>query len=264
MNVLDQIEKLNNICPLYKGRASKRDVRHEFFKNIQTEIQAYLLGFHAADGNLNYKRYTIAVKLTELDKEIVYLFKDFISPEARIDEVPEFIMKGRNNKEYLCKPSIRVNISSKELANDLINIGFGENKTYSNLHLPNIPKELIRHFIRGYFDGDGTFTATVSPPNKANREVNPRLKMDFNFCGKTRTMLDDITKELENHGINMKINYLKRDDMYKIHTGTKNEVKKAFDYLYKDSNFYLQRKFDKFNYYVNTEVSQIITDHRNA
>ena len=31
-----------------------------------------------------------------------------------------------------------------------------------------------------------------------------------------------------------------------------------------NSNFYLSRKFDKFNYYVNTEVSQIITDHRNA
>ena len=24
------------------------------------------------------------------------------------------------------------------------------------MHIPNIPKNLIRHFIRGYFDGDGT------------------------------------------------------------------------------------------------------------
>ena len=40
--------------------------------------------------------------------------------------------------------------------------------------------------------------------------------------------------------------------------------KKLFNLLYTDSNFYLNRKFKKFNYYVNTEVSQIITDHCNA
>ena len=52
--------------------------------------------------------------------------------------------------------------------------------------------------------------------------------------------------------------------MYRISTSSKKEMKKIFDFLYSDSNFYLTRKFNKFNYYVNTEVSQLITDHRNA
>ena len=52
--------------------------------------------------------------------------------------------------------------------------------------------------------------------------------------------------------------------MYRISTSSKKEMKKLFDFLYSDSNFYLTRKFNKFNYYVNTEVSQLITDHRNA
>ena len=43
-----------------------------------------------------------------------------------------------------------------------------------------------------------------------------------------------------------------------------NEICKIFNHLYNDSKFYLLRKFNKFNYYANTEVSQIITDHRNA
>ena len=34
--------------------------------------------------------------------------------------------------------------------------------------------------------------------------------------------------------------------------------------LYNDSKFYLSRKFNIIDYYVNTEVSQLITDHRNA
>ena len=56
----------------------------------------------------------------------------------------------------------------------------------------------------------------------------------------------------------------KRDDMYRLCTSSKGELIKIFNLLYIDSNFYLKRKFEKFNYYVNTEVSQIITDHRNA
>ena len=59
-------------------------------------------------------------------------------------------------------------------------------------------------------------------------------------------------------------NYFKRDDMYRVKTSSKKEVEKIFHLLYDDSNFYMTRKFEKFNYYVNTEVSQLIADHRNA
>ena len=52
--------------------------------------------------------------------------------------------------------------------------------------------------------------------------------------------------------------------MYRLCTSSKEEVEKIFHLLYDNSNFWLNRKFNKFNYYVNTEVSQIITDHRNA
>ena len=31
-----------------------------------------------------------------------------------------------------------------------------------------------------------------------------------------------------------------------------------------DSLFYLERKFNKYNYYVNTEITQIIAEYRNA
>lgn len=44
----------------------------------------------------------------------------------------------------------------------------------------------------------------------------------------------------------------------------KEEIKKLYLLFYKDSYFYLSRKFNKFGYYVNTEVSQLIADHRNA
>ena len=37
-----------------------------------------------------------------------------------------------------------------------------------------------------------------------------------------------------------------------------------YDLFYKDSYFYLSRKYDKFNHYVNTEETQLIAELRNA
>ena len=42
------------------------------------------------------------------------------------------------------------------------------------------------------------------------------------------------------------------------------QEKLIYKLLYHDSNYYLTRKFNKISYYVNTEVNQIIIDHRNA
>ena len=58
-----QIEIIEKICPIYKVSRSKHYIRHDFFKNISTEIQAYLLGFYIADGSINEKRKTFSVEL---------------------------------------------------------------------------------------------------------------------------------------------------------------------------------------------------------
>src|SRR5690606_36171752 len=45
-------------------------------------------------------------------------------------------------------------VSSKRMFKDLEKLGCGQKKTgYETF--PDIPTELRRHFIRGYFDGDG-------------------------------------------------------------------------------------------------------------
>ena len=52
--------------------------------------------------------------------------------------------------------------------------------------------------------------------------------------------------------------------MYRIKTSSKKECAKIFHLLYDNSNFYLSRKYIKFNHYVNTEVTQLIGEYRNA
>ena len=89
MTKQEQILFIQDNYPLTTNHTSNRRIRHTFFENIQTEIQAYLLGFYAADGNINELRKTLRVHLQKQDSDIVYLFKDFISPDARTFIKPE-------------------------------------------------------------------------------------------------------------------------------------------------------------------------------
>lgn len=77
-------------------------------------------------------------------------------------------------------------------------------------------------------------------------------------------MLNEFIKFFAKNNIKFNLNYLKRDDMYRMSTSSKKELQKIYNLLYKDSYFYLSRKFNKFNHYVNTEVTQLINEYRNA
>ena len=258
------INKLNEICPLYINGTSKREIRHDFFRVIETEIQAYLLGFIMSDGSVNEERHTLSININKQDAEIFELFK-VISPDAYIKEQKSYeskaLVRGNSVKN---DGSIRLQIASVILLEDLKKYGIVERKTYNQLFLPKISENLIRHFIRGYFDGDGHITYSVKEPNANNREINYRVTCNFGISAKTNNLLLEIQKWFAEKDINVNLNYIKRDDMYRLSVGARQTIKNIFNLLYNDSFNYLSRKFNKFNYYVNTEVSQIITDHRNA
>ena len=54
------------------------------------------------------------------------------------------------------KNAYSIFINSSKMANDLSQYGIIPNKSHlDSIFLPNLENELISHFIRGYFDGDG-------------------------------------------------------------------------------------------------------------
>lgn len=119
------------------------------FENISSEEQAYWLGFLYADGSLTYKenfptRYVVELSLQKNDKEHLEKFKLFMNSKRKIE------FRERLN-------AFRIIISSKKTCSDLIKLGCTPKKSLT-LTFPNekqLPKKLINHFIRGYFDGDG-------------------------------------------------------------------------------------------------------------
>lgn len=250
---------LNTICPLEKTGKGIKNIRHRFFHSIETEIQAYLLGFIAADGSIDEKRNTLSIHVSAKDIEIPQLFQKWVSPESSIESYVGNTFNSRG-KTYTSKDSVRINITSKQLISDLKNLGITQAKTWRELHIPNIDESLIKHFIRGYFDGDGCFSMSVRKPNAKNREKNYRVSAQVEIYCKRDEILKDvrafILKEL---GVEMRIYYIDRDNMFKIRTSKSDDIKSLFSYIY-DGSVYLNRKFSKFSYYVNTEVSQIISD----
>ena len=260
MNKQKQIKFIEDNYPLTTNHISNRRIRHDIFSKIETELQAYLLGFYSADGNINEKRKTFRIHLQKQDSELVYLYKDIISPDARTFAVEGHKTTGRNGQEVNAHESFGVDITSAKLCTDLVNLGIGYNKSYSDLHIPEMPENLVRHFIRGYFDGDGCITVWLSK----EKGKSDRVRGKFDICAKSASILNEFIKFFATHDIKINLNYLKRDDMYRISTSSKKELEKIYNILYKDSNFYLSRKFNKFDHYVNTEVTQLIAEYRNA
>lgn len=80
---------------------------------------------------------------------------------SHIIKFKEF-MKCDNKISFRAKQkAYRIAIYSKELALDLIKLGCFQNKSLI-LKFPTeqqVPKHLIHHFMRGYFDGDGCVTS---------------------------------------------------------------------------------------------------------
>lgn len=260
MNRQEQIKFIEDNYPLTTNHISNRRIRHNIFSNIETELQAYLLGFYAADGSINEKRKTFRIHLQKQDSELVYLYKDIISPDARTFTVEEHKTTGRNGKEIIAHESFGVDITSSKLCTDLVNLGIGYNKSYCDLHIPNIHEHLIRHFIRGYFDGDGSIVVWLV----REKGKSDRVRGKFDICAKSASILNEFIKFFAKYSIKLNVNYLKRDDMFRITTSSKKEVEKIYHLLYDNANFYLSRKFNKFDHYVNTEVTQLITEYRNA
>lgn len=260
MNKKEQLKYIEDTCPATTHHQSNRRIRHEFFKNIDTEVQAYLLGFYTADGSIDEKRKTFRVELAIKDRDQIYMIKDIISPDARIYQTPARDFIGPKGKLIHTDGSIGVDITSADLCRDLVDWGIGYGKTYKEIHIPTIEPELIRHFIRGFFDGDGTISGSVT----REKGKKDRFRYYVSMVSKKSSLLLDIQKFFAEHDIKINLNYIKRDDMYRLMTSSKKEVEKIYYLLYDNSYFYLQRKYEKINHYVNTEDLQLIAEACNA
>ena len=90
------------------------------------------------------------------------------------------------------------------------------------------------------------------------------MRCSLSFFNKYDDLLADISNFLKKYDINFKLYYLKRDDMFRIMTQNKSSVKRFYDLIYKNAKYFLTRKKEKLENYVNTEILQKTTGDCNA
>ena len=126
----------------------------DFFEKIDNEEKAYWLGFMFADGYIvNYDNYygedVLGLSVSLKDQKILEKFKKSIKATNPI--------KCYQKKDF-GEPMVRLQMSSQKTVDDLISHGCVKQKSLILEPPKKIPKELIPHFIRGLFDGDGCIT----------------------------------------------------------------------------------------------------------
>lgn len=193
---------------------------------IDTQEKAYLLGLFYADGNIHSTydmcRLEISIRDISLLSHLMNIFPFF------------GMRKDRETR-------IEIHNYQKNFKTDLINNGCLPRKSFENrenIHIPQIPKILMRHFIRGYFDGDGGCTLSTEHPKIQKRVYIYSASLNF-----LKEIIDLLNSEniLSTYNSNIVHNI----EVGKLTISTQS-YQKFYSYLYDSATIFLERKKSKF------------------
>lgn len=230
-----------------KRKLNKQIILNEdFFEIIDSEEKAYFLGFICADGSINERNGKLSFTLNPKDINILYKFRSMLKINIPISQ--RTYNDKRNNSKI---NTSGIQIYSRKIINDLSLLGVNQNKS-NTLDLPNINKNLIRHFIRGMFDGDGHIGTQCS--------LISTMECLNSICA--------YLKEFDIHSRNYTETINEKKNVFKKLYG-KDRIK-LLRLLYDNSNIYLERKYlsflneiDKYNLEVldtTTQYSVLMVD----
>ena len=237
--------KLLGLWDESKSGIKKKTYNEFIFDNIDTEEKAYWLGFIYADGYIYNTKprtkggqmdYNFELSLKASDISHLQKFANFIGYKSELKI-------SNPDPQHRERYKTRVCLSSKHLWETLNSKGCTPRKSLT-LKFPDesifiesdkySKKELIRHFIRGYFDGDGCITYH----NKEHNEISIQVLGTEEFLSGVIKYSDINTTLYHNHNnpeeITMQIRLASR---------------KAFsfvEYLYNNCTIFLERKYERY------------------
>ncbi|MFA4889299.1 MAG: LAGLIDADG family homing endonuclease [Candidatus Omnitrophota bacterium] len=206
----------------------------DFFKKWSPGM-AYVLGYFSADGCMFVNpRGSKYVSFSSTDIELLEKVKKLLNSKHKLSR------KKIQNEKW--NASFVLQIGSKRMFGDLLKLGFIPNKEL-RLKLPDIPKIYIRHFVRGYFDGDGSiiygYFKRRARKNKMTRYISTC------FACANPDFLKHLSEVLLKHAAVGK-GYIDRKGGHLSYS--KLDSSKLFRYMYKGvlKEQYLERKHNKF------------------
>lgn len=221
---IERILKTHNIQTRddsHKGRLYTID--ESYFEEINTANKAYILGLFYSDGMNKEDVGLIKIELQERDADILYKIRDELKSDYPIKK-HELSKKNPNHKDTLCFQFV-----NRKMSKDLATLGVTSRKSLTLVFPSCVPKEYMRDFLRGYLDGDGHIRW------KETRFIT--LCSSTSFC---ESVQEYLFKELN---IVSKLYKTKNFNTKVLHIFRIPQIKKFLEYLYKDSELYINRKY---------------------
>lgn len=196
---------------------ARNPIIKDIFHTIDTEEKAYWLGMLYADGTVNAIQGQVSLRLNEQDCEHIGKLKAFLQCNNKIN------YDAKNH-------SFGLAFCCADITQDLETLGCVPNKSLI-LTFPSddqVPAHLKRHFMRGYIDGDGCLCYTDK-------------SYIFSFTS-TKAFIDDAIQFFRWKPC--KLGHAGQNFTWRC--ADKKLVPQYLDTLYKDSQIYLDRKYNKY------------------
>ncbi|MEH7460297.1 LAGLIDADG family homing endonuclease [Bacillus sp. JJ1127] len=204
----------NNVKKRARGSWKRKyHLNENYFKNWSNNM-AYILGFFIADGVITKNNQTVSISQKE-------------------SSILEDIKIELHSNQPLCQNKktgvYMLNLNSKIMKNDLMNFhGITPHKSY-DVQFPYVPKEHLHHFIRGYFDGDGYVNYT---------------SYTVSFVGGSHSFMRSLIQILQEQ--NLTPHFINKEPHYRVILSGRKTIKIFSNWIYKDKELFLQRKYDIF------------------
>lgn len=233
--------------------AIKYYYNENYFDQIDTEDKAYFFGLLFADGCNLYNRHEVIISLQERDKEILEKFAKCLNTNRSPRLISAFGKRFYKTDQY------RLEIRNKHISEILNNYGLVPRKTLIKKFpevIFNSNEDIIRHFIRGYFDGNGSVSAILKEDYDLIDDSN-FIKSVTCSIASTKKMCCALQYLLYKYcNVESKIRKHTTHNVYYITPIGGYNTFKMLRWLYKYSYYRIIRKFDKYilvDHYIKTK-----------
>lgn len=220
-----------------------------YFDTIDDERKAYWLGFIWCDGYMairhrnNHISYEFKLSLKDTDANHLVKFNKDLNGSY---EVKHYNSNGFNGEGKSMEA--RLLITNQYFGKTLVEkYGVVPKRSDCSKIISSIPERLMPHFIRGVIEADGTFCKYRITENGYGVDKY-RVSIGTN---------EDILRTIERHLMDNGIINISERKLYQRHEGRDGEYKtleisgkiqslNILNYIYKDANVYLDRKYEKY------------------
>lgn len=201
-------------------------------KQIESPLEAYFFGWMITDGCIsNYKKaysWCTKLKIHKDDEDVLNLFLNLSS----------FTKKQEKNTNCIAITSY-----NKEFALNLVSLGCLPRKSKEenemNIHFPKLKEELYPYYIRGLFDGDGSYY------------FRNKINLNCSLYGRNLNLFKELSDFLnEKLNIAPEIRFVKNKyrGIWVFRIRKNKDVKIFIDYVFSDTSdltLSCKRKMDK-------------------